>query len=290
MGSIPNHEQLAALIEAAARKVAHRLRLPWGLERLREHGRRGVIEASEHDARRSGLSPLQHTNLRINRATQKGGEAMQVGGQPPPSDERIEDALRTFSVEEWKQLIAEFEVEDLKALRSYLDANWEDLELRPYLVGPGVTGKHERIEAFARTRGWILALRHPKANLVDVSGPFWAAKWDRLSRAKNLGGAPRPSKRRSWDEMSSARGIAEALVMAPYRRIAADRYREVLRDKEREIQRKARDVRKWMARMTEEPFEEFDGSLYDYFFKTSDPAAYERYRERRSRSRRRDEE
>ena len=262
MSSTPKDEQLEGWIEAAARRVACDLRLPWKLRELREHGRRGVAKAFKDPGRGSGLSFPQQIQRHISEEVRKGGKSMrgqeeaQGGKRQLPTAERIKDALKTFSVEEWKDLIAEFEYKEVRKLGSYFKTPREEHEHGPERK------KYERVDIFARERRMVLELSHPKAKLIGITDPFWDAHWQEKSRAKNLEGAPRPSERRSWSEMASERAIAEALseqgyTVTPYQ------------------------VKKRRERMEQEPFEEFEGDIDDYLLKMRDPAAYERLRRQR---------
>ncbi len=186
-------------------------------------------------------------------------KAAQGGERLLPSDEQIKDALETFCVEEWKSLIEGFDYREALKLGNYIEAHRGELEQAPEWR------KYERVDVTARERRIVLALSHPKARLIGVTDPFWDAVWQEMSRIKNLEGAPRPSERRSWSEMTSERAIAEALsergyTVTPYQ------------------------VKKWRERMEREPFEEFDGDTEDYLLKMRDPAAYQRLRRRREQA------
>ena len=124
MSSIPKKEQLEGWIEDAARGVAFDLGLPWKLRELREHGLRGVDKALRA-GRKSGLSFPQQIQRHITEEVRKGGKSMRAQEQAQGgewqlrTDERIKDALKTFSVEEWKDLIAEFSYKEVRKLGSY---------------------------------------------------------------------------------------------------------------------------------------------------------------------------
>jgi hypothetical protein len=173
VSSTPKKKQLEDWIEDAARRVACDLRLPWKLHELREHGRRGVDKAFREPGRGSGLSFPQQIQRHISEEVRKGGKSMrdqeyaQGGKRELPTDERIKDALETFSVEDWRGLIAEFGREDLDPLRDYLDANRDELEGRP-----NWKKKYEGVLVKAIKRNMILKLSHPKAKLVDITDPF----------------------------------------------------------------------------------------------------------------------
>jgi len=137
-----------------------------------------------------------------------------------------------------------------------LDANREELER-----SPNWKKKYEGVLAHAIKRNLVLLLSIPNLQVTDVTGPMWAATWRQHSRVKNLEGASRPSKRRSWMEMASDRAIAEALSQQGHK---VDR----------------RKVGNWLKRMKQEPLGEFDGNTYEYLLKMSNPKAYERHRER----------
>jgi hypothetical protein len=261
VSSTPKKEQLEGWIEDAARRVAVDLGLPWKLRELREHGLRGVDKALR-SGRKSGLSFPQQIQRHINEEVRKGGKSMrgqekaQGGKWRLPANERIKDALNTFSVEEWKGLIAVFGYKEARKLGSYLKAHREEHEYSP------ARKKYVSVDIFARERRMVLQLNKSKAKLIGITDPFWDVHWQEKSRARNLEGAPRPSERRSWSEMTSERAIAEALsgpgyTVTPYQ------------------------VKKWRERMEREPFEEFDGDIDDYLLKMRDPAAYERLRRQR---------
>jgi hypothetical protein len=261
VSSRPKKEQLEGWIEDAARRVAVDLGLPWKLRELREHGLRDVDKALR-SGQKSGLSFPQQIQRHINEEVRKGGKSMrgqekaQGGKWRLPANERIKDALKTFSVEEWKGLIAEFGYKEARKLGSYLKAHREEHEYSPERK------KYVSVDVFARERRMVLELSHPKAKLIGITDPYWDAHWQEKSRAKNQEGAPRPSERRSWSEMASERAIAEALsepgyTVTPYQ------------------------VKKWRERMEQEPFEEFDGDIDDYLLKMRDPDAYERLRRQR---------
>ena len=232
------------------------------LRELREHGQRGVGKALREPAPESGSLFSQQIRRHISEEVRRGGKSMrgqeeaQGGKRPLPTDERIKEALETFTVEEWKGLIAEFGYKEAQKLGSYLKTHREEHEHSPERK------KYESIDVFARERRMVLKLSHPKAKLIGMTDPFWDVLWQEESRAKNLEGAPRPSEPRSWPEMVSERAIAEALskpgyTVTPYQ------------------------VKKWRERMALEPFEEFEGDIDDYLLKIRDPAAYERLQRQR---------
>lgn len=273
MGSIPDDKQLARRVEVAAKEIAVQFRLWWRLSDLRMHGWNGVREAkTKHDERLS--TPFPRFALRyINEETRRGADKImrtqkdtKPANRTPPSEERIRDALETFSILEWVPLIAEFGREDLDLLSHYLLTNRGELER-----SPDWEKKYKGLTAHAIQRNIDLLLSHPNLRVTNVTGPMWAEVWRQYSRAKNLEGAPRPSKRRSWMEMASARGVAEALSQHGHK---VDR----------------RKVEKWFERIDLEPFEEFAGTPYEYWLYISDPEAYKRHRERLRSAREGDEE
>jgi hypothetical protein len=272
MGSIPDDQQLTWRIKHAAKEVAVEFRLPWRLSNLQESGWDGVSQAKHSYDQRLGLPFPRYAWRYIYAATQGEGKRMRKkedteGAKlPPPSERCIREALENFSKELWIPLIAEFGREDLDLLRNYLDTNRVELAR-----SPNWKKKYEGVLAHAIQRNIFLGLSVPNLQMTNVTGPMWAATWYQNSRAKNLEGAPRPSKRRSWMEMASDRAIAEALSQNGPK---VDR----------------RDVKKWLERIEREPFEEFDGDAYEYWLKMSDTKAYERHRERLRRAGEGDEE
>jgi hypothetical protein len=78
VNSIPDDKYLGAQINAAARSTALELRLPWGLSKLREHGKLGAVKARTAYDWRLGLSPAQQQRMCIRKETLKGGESMRA--------------------------------------------------------------------------------------------------------------------------------------------------------------------------------------------------------------------
>ena len=297
MGSIPDAEQRRATeadrawqckdlerlcelyaeqIEADAQNVALNHGLAWGLPELRECGRHSVYELAK-DPRLEQLS-LRFSKVApgyIRNKIREAGESMraqeEVEGskRPPPSDECIREALEIFSVGQWARLIAKFREEDAEILGSYLEANIGELELSLDQTQPSRL-KYRHIAAYAVKHRIVLALSQPRAKWVSVSGPEQAKYLREFFRgAPNQEDAPRPSKGpkdRSFAEMGSYRAIAEALNQRATNKVYGKK------------------VKRWLDRMEETPFAEFDGNLHDYLMYISDPAAYERLRHRREQA------
>jgi hypothetical protein len=313
MRRLSKDEQLAAWVDDAARKEALELepQLPWGLKELREYGRRGAAEALKRDAKWSGLSFPQHMRLHIKREVKKGGKAISESGKKlPASDERIEDALRTFSVKQWKHLIGEFGYEDASKLGFYLYAHRGVLEksLEKENVG--------RIEAYARKRRLCLVLSNPKARWISVTDPLWAQALRQYARAKCLEAVRNPEL---VDERvpEAFQNIAEEIGAKDFTELKAYLEQEalhellgVLEEEKSELPgwaemasdrnvakilnkslRKSPDdlvtpylVGAWRSRNKHTPPSEFDGSFSDYLYYVRDPSAYKRLLEHHRRS------
>ncbi len=254
-------DECATQLKAAAHQEAYRFRLPWELSRLREAGELGVLEALKAQKERAlGLPFPQAAYGEIEKTTRAAAERLRArreGGEeaPPPTEENILEALETFSKQEWRDLIAGFEEQDLTLLRSYLDAHTEEvgnqLGRTEYLAVFGSAVSHS---IFLRAR----LLSRLGARMTPVTHPMWAAAWAQNSRQRKMEGAPRPSRRRSWEEMASYRGIAEAL----------SRNGQEVTDKL---------IKVYFERMKQVPIEKFDGDVLAYYSMIADTRAFQRY-------------
>ena len=270
MGSIPPSEpskvgelrrridECAPQLEDAAHQEAYELRLPWEFSRLRKAGERGVLEAlKERKGQVLGLPFPQAAYGEIKKATRTEAVRLQAQREDKdeasePSGENIWEALETFSKQEWRDLIAEFEEQDLYPLRSYLDTHRGEIERQ---LGPI---KFNAVYGSAVKRRLILFLSQPGVRMTPVTDPMWAAIWVQNSKQRKMEGVPRPSKRRSWEEMASYRGIAEALSQDGRK----------VTDKQ---------IKTYLKRMKQVPIEKFDGSEYDYYAIIADTRAYNSY-------------
>jgi len=190
--------------------------------------------------------------LQATIATGEGLRASALAGQlPEPSNEQIREALNAFSVQEWRNLIDEFERRDVDALRSYLTANKE-----PLIKWLG-RSKFDSIAGRRLGRSLILRLSQPLKRTC-ITDSLWAAHIHAHARLRNIEGAPRPSIKRSWAEVGGLNNIAESLSAQGH---------EVSPYKVKEI----------LARIKQTPFEEFDGDYKDYLFWATDPKSYEHH-------------
>lgn len=124
-------------VKTLAREGAVESGVPWALQRLLEYGHQTAKEVARRDWEASGLSfelfVLERTRAAVHdEARRLFAEEQEVRKRDPdkPSpvpNEAIREALETFSVPAWEQLIRKFDREDVNILRSYLDANKEPL-------------------------------------------------------------------------------------------------------------------------------------------------------------------
>lgn len=245
----PNIERMA--IQAACKYV-----LPWRLEDLQKAGFEGIKKAVHSGRYNEGLgSPFEQQAARwIAEAVDSAGKRLQASadakGQPEPSNAQIRQALETFSVKQWQDLIGEFELQDVDTLRAYLTANHEPLT--KWIGWP----KYAAIRDGEITRGFTITFSQPM-RMTRITDAMWAAHIRADSRYHNIAGDSRPSVKRSWAEVGSRNNIAESLSqqgggeVTPYQ------------------------VGKMFERMEQVPFEEFDGDPRDYYFWATDPKAYE---------------
>lgn len=254
-------KQCSPQIFGAARRVARERGLPWELAKLREHGFVGARRASEdYSSSTLGLPFPQFAWKYIYQAADQAAgiilaqrDAEDTEGRSP-SEERIEEALKFFTEDDWKHLIAKFEYRDLDPLRSYLgDADRLENLARTF-PGPIIRAVFNSVSA----RYIILALEGARS-FVNVSDPAWAAHMRDKARKHNLRGDPSPFKNITWAEFGQYRNIARSLGVTDKR------------------------VAKWFERMARVPIDKFDGDPYDYFFWVANPDAYAR-RQRGKRS------
>lgn len=256
MGSIPDQDPLIRQIRETARAVACRERLPWDLRALREAGLCAAwSQKDEYRDKREGLGGVsfeEYAQRAIEEeilATAKRLRASALAGElKPPPDKDIEEALVTFSAQDWSKLIAEFRRGDLEVLRTYVLENLEELERNLGLY------KLKTIRGAVAWRGVRLAFGQ-SPRLVRVTDPIYIQQWQEEARYRNLTGASPPSNsNRSWDEMGHPPAIAEGLGTSRYM------------------------VTKMLERMEQVPLEKFGGDILEYWLWVADPKAYERYR------------
>lgn len=257
MGSVPSDglRRCVPVIEDIARQTALRFVLPWHMADLKEAGLRAAREASYKYDAATGTPFEKQMRPRIRKAADQKGEGLQasaIAGQlPEPSNDQAREALKTFSAQEWRELIGKFEQRDIDTLRPYLDANKEPLI--QWL------GQSEFNAIFCQVveRGLILFLRRP-VRMTTITDAMWAAHIYEEATQHNIAGTPRPSVKRSWSEVKGLNNIAESLnsrggKVTPYK------------------------VKQMLERMECRPFEEFVGDYHDYFFWATDPKAFKHH-------------
>ena len=257
MGSISNElKRCFPSIEEAAHKAACKYRLPWRLEDLKKAGLEGIQRAQKAGRydEQMGLPFEQQADQWIREAVDSTGKQLQAAAHtehwPERSNVQIRLALKTFSAEEWQDLIDGFELWDIDALRAYLDANEEPLKK---WLG---YSKFITIRGREGIRGLILFLSQP-LQMTSLTDAMWAAHIRNDARRRNITGESRPSVKRSWGEVGGLNNIAESLSqqghkVTPYQ------------------------VKKILERLEQTPFEEFDGDYGDYLLWATDPKAYKR--------------
>jgi hypothetical protein len=258
MTNIPSRARPEAILDKTASDAAYELRLPWRVAQLRE------IAAEAYETTRPPTADLGLPGERIytrrmlqsiREQVKKTGEKMErlpFGQNKPsagPSDIQIREALFTFSVQQWRDLIDGFDQSDVDALRSYLDAN------KNALVSRLGYNKYHTVFGQVVKRGLILLFSHGWTRVTDA---YWAAHIHNIARQHNIEGSPRPSAKRSWAEVGDLNNIAESLSVGgpkvtPYK------------------------VKMMLGRMKQTPFEDFDGTFEDYLLWATDPKAYKRH-------------
>jgi hypothetical protein len=275
MGTVPNHERLSfdipgraqrkaellrQQIETLTKAVAFELRLPYELERLQEAGGRGVQDALTGGGghKKLGWSFSQHASRYIYRRALEHGKRLRSEAKPAPTEEQIHKALKAFSKGQWQILVADSGEEDLHPLRSYLDANRDQL-----VQTLGAERYYCVLEAVVR-RGMIISLGWAvkrRLKFVNITKPASAVYLRESRRRENIQGSPRPPGPRSLMETASMRAIAEALSTAG----------EKVTDK---------TVAGYLERWEALPFESFNGDPSDYWVLIGDKHAYKRYMRR----------
>jgi len=231
--------------------------LAWDLAQLRKRGEAAFLEAFARRDENRGRPVEQFAAGYISREVVAVSKRIRAQRDaegdryPAPPGQQIAEALETFSEQEWRNLIPRFEQRDLKPLRAYLDANREKLE------HGSSQGKYRVILANAVERELILLLQRP-LRMIPVTDPMWALLIREQTQQLKMELGPRPSRKRTADEMGRANAIAEGLSrqghkVTPYK------------------------VTTYFERMERVPFDQFDGSVYDYFAMIADTRAYKRF-------------
>jgi hypothetical protein len=195
-------------------------------------------------------------------------------GQEEATSEQIEEALKTFSAEQWCELVDGLERRDLDVLVGYLQNNREEMF---------ADAKWRRVHDMVAARGLGLTLsRLDRSGYkeVVVSDPMWAAIFWRRAREDNLRRRPGTEKR-TRAESGRYAAVAESLS---------------------EMGRKVHDrqIRRWLDRLREYPewkdFLERQGPIpnelnpvdLDFWSKIADPNGYKRSLRRREQRQRKD--
>jgi hypothetical protein len=209
------------------------------------------------------------------------GEVKKAGkdmDQLPPdkkevTDGQIKEALKAFSVEEWRRLVHKLERRDLDAVVGYLQNDPEAM----------ADDKCRCVHDIAAARG----LAHTFGRLaqsgykeVVISDPMWAAVFWRRAREDNLRHRP-GSEKRTRAESGRYAAVSESLG---------------------EMGRKVHDrqVKRWLDRLRAYPewkdFLDRRGPMpdeitpvdFDFWHKVADPNGYKRSIRRRERRQRKD--
>jgi hypothetical protein len=240
--SIPfGNKRKAQLVQGVAHDAAVEAGFPWEMKRLM----RAALQGGQTTGSARGISDHVRAEAARIRAQLTSGEL------PEPSNEQIREALMTFTTDEWRALIREFDRRDVDILRDYLDANKE-----PLMRWLG-RGKFNVIFAERMTRHFLLFFRQPIRE-TTTSDAMWAAYYYNEARCQNRACEPLPSIKRSGAETGGPNNIAEILSVrggnpSPYK------------------------VRMMLRRMEQTPFEAFDGEPAEYFFWATDLKAYEHH-------------
>ena len=222
--------------------MAFELGLPWRVEELRAK----ALEAYRTAEPPSAALGLPHAQVdermlrRIYEEVMKVGEGMDAlpPGEEKPATERIEAALGTFTVEEWRTLLESLGHVDVEALVSFIRQDAYRLKQR---LGAREVG---RIEERASLRATILWLENNRSKLVAITDPYWASERREQARQANCVGKGHPAKGRSLAEQASARSIARGL---------SKRDEQIGRD----MKVSHYEVRQWWKREEQLPYERF---------------------------------
>ena len=259
MGSVPDARTLqrcGQIIGRVVKRIALEQVLPWHLSELQTAAFDGVRITSDKHTDSLGLPFEQQAQRWIVEKTAAKGSDLRAklaseDRRQPPSEGRIEAALKFFSAEEWRRLIGAFDGRDTGTLWIHVDRNRGRLERdlgknKLYTVFDAISGRY--VELLCMSGPWR------KTVITDA---MWATYWTQMARRRNVNGEPRPSEKRSLAETGRPNNIAESLTrgehkVSPYK------------------------VRKMLKRTEGVPFEEFDGSWWDYLTWATDPKAYRR--------------
>jgi len=239
-----------------ARDVAFELGLPWRVGDLWKVGEaHGTTKAPPGNLGlpTGGADEQARRTIRVRGHVEKAGKGM--GRLPPglsePADEQIRVALLTFTVGQWRDLIDRFDQDDTDALLSYLHANEGPLKHR---LG---YSNFFAIYGYAIRRHLIHSGGRPEMRFVFITDAYEAARLHKIARQHNIGTAPKPPGRRSWDERSRPYYISEEMG-GPRRKVSRHTAAQILK------------------RLKQTSPQDFDGSIQDYLTWATDPKAYER--------------
>ena len=251
---------------AQVRKAAFELQLPFALKELWWHAKQGEDQArkmySATYSAKSGVEWPQHAKRCIYKAVAAGAseEEAKSGTRLPPEDERVREALETFTQPaEWKHLLKGCGYEEVRAFRSFLVANKGELEqgLEP--------DRYKGIYLCAFEHGLVLRLRG-KVEVVDLWAPLRALRLWKENRELNRQGLSTFGKQRSTAEEAGQRGIATNLEAEA---------------KEAGVKMYGGKIGKWLKIFEKEPYKDFHGDFTDYVLKKCYPEADERLRRQR---------
>jgi hypothetical protein len=241
MGSIPPKKP-SEIARDVANAVAFESGRPWRVEDLRKKARE-ACRTAESSAAGLGL-PNEQASARMRGLIYKQvfNAAKGMDALPPreeePAPERIEAALRTFTVEQWRILLEGFGQVDVEALLSFIRQDADGLKQR---LGAWKVGC---IEERAIMRDTDLWLEDNRSKLVAITDPYWASEWREQARQANRVGKGHTATGRSIAELSSDISIARRLTK---------------RDEQtgRLMKVNDREVKRWLERMERLPFEQY---------------------------------
>jgi hypothetical protein len=240
MGSIPPKKP-SEIARAVADAVAFESGRPWRVEDLRKKALE-VCRTAESSTASLGLPDEQASALMrrlIYKQVFKAAKGMDAlpPGQEKPAPERIEAAIGTFTVEQWRILLEGFGQVDVEALLSFIqDADGLKQRLGARKVGC--------IEERAYMRDTNLWLERDRSKLVAITDPYWASEWREQASQANRVGKGHTATGRSIAELSSDSSIARRLT-------------KIDEQTSREMKVDDREVKRWLEQMERLPFEQY---------------------------------
>jgi hypothetical protein len=237
MGSIPPKKP-----SEIARDVAFESGRPWRVEDLRKKARE-ACRTAESSAASLALPDEQASALMrrlIYKQVFKAAKGMDAlpPGEEKPAPERIEAALGTFTVEQWRILLEGFGQVDVEALLSFIRQDADALKQK---LGARKIGRVEERAIMRDIDHW---LKEDRDRLEPITDPYWASEWREQARQANRVRKGRIATGRSIAELSSDSSIARRLTK---------------RDEQtgREMKVNDREVKRWRERMERLPFEQY---------------------------------